>query len=195
MRWPDLKRVAIACLLALPGAALAQPRLIPGADADVVYHVAGAAAAQIPGGAPDGVRLQWDAAGQRLRAEPLGGLAYAIADLPRRRAEVVFPAQTSVLELRLRMGDPQTLLVGTDIHFVRRGTSRVLGLECTEWTVQSPRVEGTGCVTADGIVLRAEGRYNGQEGSMKAVSVARGPLPPGQFSPPEGYFHLPLMGK
>ncbi len=195
MEWPGLRWVALAWLLATPGAAWAQPRLIPNADANVLYRVGGAAAAQIPGGAPDGVRLEWDATGQRLRAEPLGGPVYAIADLSRRLADVVFPAQTSVLELRLRMGDPQTLLAGSDARFTRKGTSHLLGLECTEWAVQSPRVEGTGCVTADGIVLRAEGRYNGQAGDVKAVSVARGPLPPGQFSPPEGYFRLPLMGK
>jgi hypothetical protein len=182
-----MKWVVLAGLLALPGLACAQPRLVPSADADVVYRVTGTAADQIPGGAPDGVRLQWDAAGQRLRA-------YAIADLPRRIADVVFPAQTSILELPLRRGDPQSLLTGVDIHFNRRGIGHVLGLECAEWTVHSPRLDGTGCVTADGIVLRAEGWFNGQTGSLQAVSVARGLLPPGRFTPPEGFFRLPLMG-
>ena len=189
MRW-----LALLCLLSVPVVASAQPRLIPAGDADVVYRVAGAAAAQIPGGAPDGVRLQWDAAGERLRAEPVGGPVYAITDLMRHIADIVFPAQTSILEFRLRGGDPQTLLAGADVHFIRKGSSRVLGLECTEWTVHSRQVDGTGCVTADGIVLRAEGQYNGQSASMQALSVGRGPVPPGRFSTPEGYFRLPLSG-
>ncbi len=189
MRW-----VVLAWLLAMPGIAGAQPLLVPTADADVVYRVTGPAAEQIPGGAPDGVRLQWDAARQRLRADPLGRPAYAIADLPHRLAQVVFPAQNSVLELPLRGGDPQSLLTGVDIHFTRRGTSHLLGLDCTEWTVHSPRLDGTGCVTADGIVLRADGRYNGQSGSMLALSVARGPVPLERFMLPDAYFRLPLMG-
>ena len=189
MRW-----LALLCLLSSPVAALSQPRLVPAGDADVVYRVAGAAAAQIPGGAPDGVRLQWDAAGERLRAEPVGGPVYAITDLMRHIADIVFPAQTSVLELRVRGGDPQTLLAGADVHFTRKGASRLLGLDCTEWAVHSRQVDGTGCVTADGIVLRAEGQYNGQSASLQAVSVGRGPVPAARFSPPANYFRLPLAG-
>ena len=103
---PVVRIAAIGCLL-LPGLGLglgaaAQPRLVPTGDVDVLYQVDGAAAQQIPGGAAGGVRLMWDAAGERLRAEPVGQPVYAITDLRRRLAELVFAAQSSVLELPLR---------------------------------------------------------------------------------------------
>ncbi len=188
-----MKRWVLLCSLMLaPGVAVAQPRLVPSGDVEVVYRVAGAAADQIPGGAPDGVRLQWDAAGERLRAEPLGRQVYAITDLARHVADIVFPAQTSFLELPLRAGDPQTLLAGADVRFTRRGTARVLGMACTEWDVQSRKVSGTGCVTADGIVLRAEGQFDGRPGSLQAVSLSRAALPPDRFAPPDGFFRVPM---
>ena len=118
----------------LPAMAVAQPRLVPGGDVDVLYQLEGAAAEQIPGGAPDGVRLQWDAAGQRLRAEPVGQAVYAITDLHRRVADIVFAAQSSVLELPLRGGDPQTLLAGR----TRGSPARAPGM-CSAWSAPSGR--------------------------------------------------------
>ena len=178
--------------MAITGVAAAQPRLIPTGDVDALYQLDGAAAQQIPGGAAQGVRLVWDAAGQRLRAEPVGQPMYAIADLRRRVASVVFATQSMVLELPLRGGDPQALLAGADAHFTRKGTGHVLGLECAEWAVQAKRVDATGCVTADGIVLRAEGTWNGQPGRAVALSVARGPIPAAVFTPPPEFAHLPF---
>ncbi len=186
---------AILLLLLLPCAAVAQPRLVPSADVDALYRVGGAAAEQIPGGAPDGVRLQWDAAGQRLRAEAVGQPNYAITDLPRRLEQIVFAGQSAVLDLPLRGSDPQALIAGADVRFTRRGTGRVLGLECTEWQVQSRHVAGTGCVTADGVILRAEGSFDGRPGSLVALSLSHAPIPPERFTAPPGFFHLPLGGR
>ena len=185
-------RIGLLVAACFPALALAQPRLVPGGDVDVLYQLDGAAAQQIPGGAPDGVRLQWDAAGQRLRAEPVGQPVYAITDLRRRVADIVFAAQSSVLELPLRGGDPQALLAGADARFTRKGTGHVLGMECTEWAVQARRVDATGCVTADGIVLRAEGTWNGQLGRAMARSVARGAIPDSAFEPPASFIRVPL---
>ncbi len=169
---------------------VSQPLLVPGRDVAVVYRVGGAAAEQIPGGAPDGVRLQWDATAQRLRAEPLGRPGYALVDLGRRVADIVFPAQTSYIEAAIRGGDPQTLLAGSDVRFTRRGPSRVIGLDCTEWAIHSRKIDGTGCVTPDGVVLRADGQFDGRPGSMVAVSVETRPQPASAFQPPEGFFRL-----
>ena len=156
------------------------------------YQLGGALADQIPGGAPDGVRLEWDAAGQRLRADPVRRPNYAILDLTRRVAQLVFPQQSGVLELPLRGGDAQSLLAGADVQFTRRGASRVLGLDCTEWRVQSRKLSGTGCVTADGVVLRADVTYDGRPGTATATSVTRGAIAPDRFTVPANFFRLPL---
>ncbi len=179
-------------ILALPALAAAQPRMIPSGDVDVLYRLDGAAAQQVPGGAPQGVRLEWDAAGQRLRAEPVGQALYAITDLRRRVADVVFAAQSTVLELPIRGCDPQTLLAGADARFTRKGTGHVLGMDCAEWAIQARHVDATGCVTADGIVLRAEGLWNGQPGHAVALSVARGPVPAAAFVPPADFVRVPF---
>ena len=188
--------LALAVLGALvpAGAAMAQPMLVPGRDVAVLYQLGGAAAAQIPGGAPNGVRLLWDAAGQRLRTEPVGQPIYAITDLGRRVADIVFAAQNAYIEMRIKGGDPQTLLAGRDARFTRHGAGRLLGLDCTEWAIHSRKLDGVACITADGVVLRAEGTVDGQAGSVTAQSVAFTAQPPDRFAPPEGFFRLPLSG-
>ena len=185
----------LCCLVFVSSAAAAQPRLVPAGDVEVVYRLGGAAADQIPGGAPDGVRLQWDAAGQRLRAEPIGRNVYALTDLSRHVADFVFQAQGTFIEVPLRSGDPQTLLAGADVHFTRRGTGRVLGVDCTEWLAKSRKLDVTGCVTSDGVVLRADGVFDGRQGSFEALSVARGKLPSARFTPPDGFARLALGGR
>jgi hypothetical protein len=179
---------------AFPHGVAAQPLLVPGRDVTVVYRLGGAAAAQIPGGAPDGVRLLWDAVGQRLRTEPVGQPIYAITDLGRRVADIVFAAQNSYIEMRIKGGDPQTLLAGRDIRFTRRGTAHLIGMDCTMWAIHSQKIDGTGCITADGVVLRAEGTIDGQPGSVTAQSVAFTSQPSDRFVPPEGFFRLPIPG-
>jgi hypothetical protein len=179
-------------LLFLPAAAAAQPRLVPTQDVAVVYRIGGSAAQRIPGGAPEGVRVVWDAAGQRVRAEPVGLGTYAIADLGRRVTDIVFEAQHAYLELPIRGGDPQALLAGEHVTFARRGTETLLGMACTDWVIHAEKVTGMGCVTADGVVLRAQGLFDGQSGSMTAISVDLNPQADSSFRPPKGFFRLAL---
>ena len=61
-------------------------------------------------------------------------------------------------------------------------------MECTEWSVQARHVDATGCVTTDGIVLRAEGTWNGTAGTGHgAVGCAR--TDSGQRVRAAGKFH------
>lgn len=193
-----MKRLLLAFLacpvFAYPSLAGAQPMLVPGRDVTVLYRLGGEAAEQIPGGAPDGVRLQWDAAGQRLRAEPVGRPVYAITDLGRRVADFVFAQQGAYMETRIKGGDPQTLLAGRDARFTRRGTDRLLGLDCTNWAIHSPKIDGTGCVTVDGVVLRAAVTVEGRPGTLTALSVVYAPQPADAFAPPAGFSRLSLPG-
>ena len=188
----------ILALLAAPALASAQPRLVPKADVDVLYRVSGPAAAAIPGGAPGGVRLEWDAAGERLRSEPVGGAVYAIADLGRHVADVVFTAQNTYLELPVRGGSPQALLsqavAGAGAQFTRLGTGQVLGIACTEWSVHARKLDATACVSGEGVVLRASGTWDGQPGQLVALSISHDRTPPDQFRPPDGFFRVNLKG-
>ena len=68
-------------------------------------------------------------------------------------------------------------------------------MDCDEWTVHARHLEATGCVAADGVVLRAEGTFNGQPGRAVAMSVSRGTIPAGRFAPPANFLVLPLGGK
>jgi len=177
-----------------PGLAWAQPLLIPGRDVTILYRLEGAAVDEIPGGAPNGVRLVWDATGQRLRAEPLGRPIYALTDLQRRVADIVLAGQGAYMEARIKGGDPQSLVAGHDVHFTRRGSERLLGMACTVWTIHSQKLDGTGCVTADGVVLRADGLFGGRPGRMVAKSVSYGKQPDSEFVPPVGFTRMSLPG-
>ena len=101
--------VAAAGLLAA-GAAVAQdrPLIQPTRDVAVTYRVEGDAASVIPGGIPSTLRLSWDAAGQRLRAEP-DGRSQVVVDLHARTALVMDTMLRSALTLPMRASDMQTL--------------------------------------------------------------------------------------
>ena len=190
-----MKRLVLMLLLAgAPMGAMAQPLLVPGRDVAVTYRLTGAAADQIPGGAPDGVRLQWDATGQRLRTEPVGRPMYALTDLQRRVADIVFAGQGAYMETRIKGGDPQSLIAGRDVHFTRQGVAHLLGMDCTNWAIRSQRIDGTGCVTPDGVVLRADVMIDGRPGGLLAQSVAYAKQPASAFVPPAGAMRLSLPG-
>ena len=187
-----MKRILLALALCWPGWAVAQPLLVPGRDVAITYRLEGAAADQIPGGAPNGVRLAWDATGQRLRAEPLGRPMYALTDLQRRVTDIVFAGQGAYMEARIKGGDPTQLIAGADVRFTQRGVDRVLGMDCTVWAVRSRKLDATGCVTPDGVILRAEGLFDGRPGRALAESVIYRRQPEREFVPPPGYTRMAL---
>lgn len=181
------------CALLLAGTAAAQdrPLLQPSRDVTVTYQVEGAAASAIPGGIDGPLRLSWDAARQRLRAEADSRPQAVIVDLPNRKATLLDGALRAVVALPLRERDVQSItLAGAQL--TRRGQEQVAGLPCTVWQAQSPRGAGTVCLTADGVALRATGTVDGKRGSFTASSVQYGPVAPGLFAAPPGWFNLQM---
>lgn len=180
-------------LLAAPFAIRAQdrPRVQPSRDVTVTYRVEGAAASVVPGGIPGALRLSWDAAGQRLRAEPEGRTQAIIVDLRAHSAQVMDSMLRSALTLPVRDGDLQPLTLD-GARLTQRGTDTVAGLPCTTWAVQSPRGAGTVCFTADGVALRADGQVDGQHGTFTASSVSYGPQPDELFRVPAEYMQLSI---
>lgn len=191
--------LALGGLLAtLPATARAQdrPRIQPSRDVAVTYRLEGDAASAVPGGVPGALRLSWDAAGQRLRAEPEGRTQAVIVDLRAHSAQMVDATLRSALTLPVRDADLQPLTLD-GARLTRRGDAVVAGLPCTDWAVQSPRGAGTVCLTADGVALRAEGEVDGRRGSFTAWSVSYGPQRDELFRVPADYmqFSLPKIGR
>lgn len=84
-------------------------------------------------------------------------------------------------------------LLDPSMQFTRAGGATVAGLPCTEWHVRSPRGAGTGCVTADGVLLRFSGTdARGRAGSLVATAVHAGPLAPSLFVPPADFHQMTL---
>lgn len=187
--------LALAGLLAAwaPLASRAQdrPRIQPSRDVAVTYRVEGDAASAVPGGIPGALRLSWDAAGQRLRAEPEGRTQAVIVNLRAHTAEVVDTALRSALMLPVRDADLQPLTLD-GARLTRRGDEVLAGLSCTDWAVQSPRGAGTVCLTADGVALRADGELDGRRGAFTASSVSYGPQRDDLFRVPPDYMKLSI---
>ena len=166
-----------------------RPRVQPDRDVTVTYRVEGAATQAIPGGIDGPLRLSWDAAGQRLRAEPANRPQAVIVDLPRHTASVVDDMMHAVLTLPVRERDLQPLTLD-GVQMTRRGTDTVAGRACTTWAMQSKRGAGAVCLTADGVALRAEGEIDGRHGSFTATNVAYGAVAADLFTAPPGYMTL-----
>ncbi len=186
-------RAVAGVLIALVGTAAAQdrPRIQPTRDVTVAYRVSGAAASAIPGGIPGALRLSWDAAGQRLRAEAEGRTQAVIVDLRAHSAQLLDTGLRSALTLPVRDGDLQPLTLD-GARLTRRGNDTVAGLACTNWDVQARRGSGVICLTADGVPLRADGDVDGRAGTFTAISVSYGPLPADLFRAPPGFMQLAM---
>ncbi len=188
-------RLQVAALLACCGAACGtaaaqdRPLVQPSRDVTVTYRVEGAAASVIPGGIDGPLRLSWDAARQRLRAEAEGRPQAVLVDLPNRTATLLDDTMRAVVALPVRERDLQPLTLN-GARLTRRGQDSVAGLACTNWDVQASRGAGTVCLTADGVALRAEGAVDGRRGSFTATGVRYGGVEPGLFAVPPGYFSL-----
>ena len=196
-------RLPTSLLLAAVSAALVQaapapaappqdrPRVQPDRDVTVTYRLEGAAQQAIPGGVDGPLRLSWDAAGQRLRAEPADRPQAVIVDLPRHTASLVDDTMHAVLTLPVRERDLQPLTLDR-VQMTRRGADTVAGRACTTWAMQAKRGSGTICLTPDGVALRAEGEISGRHGSFTATNVTYGAVAANLFTVPPGYMTLAI---
>ena len=145
---------------------------------------------------PNALLLSWDAAGQRLRAEPEGRSQAVIVDLRAHSAKLVDTMLRSALTLPTRDSDFQPLTL-EGARLTRRNDAVIAGLACTNWAVQSSRGNGTVCLTADGVALRADGDVDGRHGVFTASRVSYGPVPDDLFRVPSDFmqFNLPKLGR
>lgn len=187
-----MRAVALLSLLALAAPAFAQDRpaqITPTRDVAVTYRSIGQAGQQP--GMPPGMTMAWHAATQMMRTD-LPGMGYAVVDHRAGRAFMVMEAQRIIMDIPAGQAMQQGGLPA-NATFRREGTQTIAGHSCTVWAYQSGQDQGRACITADGVLLRAEGARGGQSGGMEATQVAYGPQDPARFRRPEGYQSLQGM--
>jgi hypothetical protein len=189
-------RLALAALLlaAAPAftPAVAQDRpaqITPTRDVAVTYRSIGQGSQQP--GVPAGMTMAWHAATQMMRTD-LAGMGFAVVDQRAGRAFLVMEAQRMIMDIPAGQAMQQQGLP-PNATFRREGTQTIAGHGCTVWAYQSGQDQGRACITADGVMLRAEGSRGGQSGGLEATNVAYGPQDPARFRRPEGYQSMPGM--
>lgn len=173
--------VLAALLLASPAAAQDRPPLTPTRDVAVTYRPLGADA---PPGTPP-IVIAWNAAGGLMRSE-MPGMGWMVADTKSGRAFMVMEQMRAIMEVPAGQMGPLSAPPPT-ATFRRDGTATVAGLGCTIWVVQDGPSTGRSCITAEGVMLRAEGTHQGRSGGMEATQVSFGPQDPARFQRPPGY--------
>lgn len=177
--------VLILSLLVSPAIAQETPQIFPTRDVTVTYRTFGG---QMGGGAPPSVTLAWQAGTRRLRME-LPGMGWSVADHARQTGFIVMEQMRSIMPMPPGMLRQQLSLPST-ARFTKGGTATVAGLPCTNWRYRDGQDDGEACLTADGVMLRAEGRMRGNQGGLEATAVRFGAVPAAHFEPPAGYQRL-----
>lgn len=181
-----------ALFLLVAGAAMAQDRpvLFPTRDVAVTYRVTGAQ----PAGAPPAQELtmSWNAAAQLMRMD-IPGFGWSVTDHRNARAFAVMEQMRMIMDLPIAQA-MQQYGPSANASYRREGTDTVAGSPCTVWSYQDRGNTGRACITADGVMLRGEGRSGGQSGGMEAVRVAYAAQDPARFQRPEGFQTMQMPG-
>ena len=185
--------LALACMLAAPlvapASAVAQdrPAITPTRDVSVAYRVTGQGRAN-----GTEMRISWMASGSLMRVDMPGGQGFMVADM-RGNAPgfMVMEGQRMIMDVPVNQLPATGMQPSANARFIREGTARIANTECTIWRMEDQGRSGRACLTADGVMLRAEG--DGREGQIEATAVTYGPQDPGRFRRPSGYqsFQLP----
>ena len=181
-------------LLAAPAQAADQPLLTPTRDVAIDYTIDQAPPRQILPGLQPGDRIHLsiraDAAKLRLDGPNLPG--YLLLDRNAAHLRLVLPQGKMFVTLD---ADPATLalfLQPDRLHFTRQGQATVARLACAIWSVQDGARRSSGCLTADGVLLRGQSTERGDTGAVTATAVTYGPLDDALFEPPADYRRLDL---
>ncbi len=93
-----------------------------------------------------------------------------------------------VMEVPLTPQQSQLLTIPPDASMTRKGSDRVAGIACTIYDiVHKGGQSGTACISADGILLRAQARQGERQGTMQATRVELATQAPAKFQAPEGW--------
>ena len=163
------------------------PLLVPDRDVTVEYRLMPPNQPEIP------VRAEIAAGGQRLRATSDELPAIIIVHRDTETASLLVPLLRAYANVGIGKYDPEnTVLRGAS--FSRTGHDTVAGQPCTRWQALSPHGTAEACITADGVIVAgsAHSDRRGDLGSVRAVRVSYGPLPPSAFDIPADFVENPL---
>jgi hypothetical protein len=185
-----MSRHALAALLlfaAAPAAAQDRPQMFPTRDVSVTYRFTGTEAAAMPG-----MTISWLAATQAMRND-IPGVGWMVADHRAGRAFMVMEAMRMIMDIPLDQAASQAATLSSRATFRREGGQSVAGQSCTVWSYTEGQRSGRACITADGVMLRAESTVQGKPVTMEATQVAYGAQDPARFQRPQGYQAMPQM--
>ena len=172
-----------------------RPAVFPTRDVTVDYHLDGTLTLPV-----HDFRVAAQARAERLRVEQPNGIALLI-DRELRRVLMLLTAQNAILTLPWPKQAQQGLDQLAHARFMRQGSDAQAGYACTIYDVRAEDRHALACITADGVLLRADGlvRGKGENGSyhLAATAVRYAPLDPGMFEPPPGAksFKLPSFAR
>lgn len=194
LRYAVLPTLALmAATAASPARAQEHPPFLPTRDAAVVYKVAGATP---DGSAPLEMHMYLKASGGLMRIDAPGQPGYAVMNRTDNHVFVVMEDRHAYIEMSTSdTGGARLFMLDGSMQYVRKGTETILGATCTDWQVTSPDGTGVACITADGVMLRAQGTSSSGEsrGALEAVSLNYGPQADSLFLPPAGFTKLDLQ--
>ena len=185
MRRPML--AALFSLAALPAVAQDRPPICPTRDVSITYRFTGPQAQQAPT-----MTMSWMAASQTMRMD-MGAMGYMVADYRNQRGFMVMPQARMIMDVPIEQAMQQYGPTETGTYR-RTGTASVAGHQCTIWSFEDRGSNGTACITAEGVMLRAQGTNQGHSGSMEATQVAFGTQDPSRFQRPQGYQSVQVPG-
>jgi hypothetical protein len=177
----------LAVLETGPALAAEGPRLLPMRDVTVAYEVS------IPGQAPLQIRAAIEAGGERLQIIGEDLPTSFLVDRDTETAAIVLPMLKTYTRVSVARYDP-TRNVLRGAGFTPRGRDVVAGATCTRWHAQSAQGAADACITADGVILEGTltSDRKGTRGSIRALRVSYGRLPPEIFAVPSNYTESPL---
>lgn len=185
-------KLRIACatlLISLPAVAQDRPAITPSRDVSVTYRASGQ-------GQSMEMRVSWLAARNLMRVDMPGGMGWLLVDQRAGTGVVIMEAQRMVMDLPLGQLPQAAMGMGASARFTREGTARFANLDCTQWRMEDQGEAGRVCLTADGVMLRAEalsGQATGR-GMLEATAVNYGAQDPARFQRPTGYQSFQLPG-
>jgi hypothetical protein len=170
-----------------PASADPRPLLVPAHDVTVHYQVAPREHA------PVDVVVAVKAGGTRLRITSDMLPTTVLVNRDTEKAAVMLPMLRAYSDIKIGRYDPEnTVLKGA--AFTRGGHEHVAGHECTVWRATSADGSAEGCITADGVILRAAVRSDkhGEEVALHAVRVDYAPVPDADFAVPPDFQRSPF---